>query len=129
MLADDHPGYLMPVKLRREAGDVARSGDRDVVVQESDLVPTMQARQQESNIAFCTQVACSVGVRTSERLAGRLGRKLRMAPVLWDLNDERSRPGRSRYPPCGLVGPCVLAAEDDEQNAEPRGQVDGRLKA
>jgi hypothetical protein len=52
MLANDHSGHLMPVKLRREARDVARSRDRDVVVQESDLVPTLQARQQESDIAF-----------------------------------------------------------------------------
>jgi hypothetical protein len=52
MLANDHSGHLMPIQLRREALNVAWSRDRDVVVQESDLVPTMQARQQESDIAF-----------------------------------------------------------------------------
>jgi hypothetical protein len=52
MLANDHSCHLMPVKLRREARDVARLRDRDVVVQKSDLVPTMQACQQESDIAF-----------------------------------------------------------------------------
>ena len=56
-------------------------------------------------------------------------RKPRVAPVLWDLDDEGSRPWRSRHPLCDVVGLCLLAAEDDEQNAELRRQADGRLKA
>jgi hypothetical protein len=52
MLANDHSGHLMGIESRREARDVARMRDCDVVVQESNLVPTVQTREQESDIAF-----------------------------------------------------------------------------
>ena len=52
-----------------------------------------------------------------------------MAPVLRKIDDERPRPWRRRHPLCHMIDPCLLTAEDDEQDVEPGRQVDGRLKA
>jgi hypothetical protein len=50
MTANAHPRHLLLLQLPGQARHVVRM--RNVVVYESDLVPAMEARQQEPDIAF-----------------------------------------------------------------------------
>jgi hypothetical protein len=52
MLTNDHPGHLVLVQLTGQAPDAVCTFEQDVVIDKGDLVPTVQARQQKSEVPF-----------------------------------------------------------------------------
>ena len=47
-----HPGNLMPLQLLSEARKTVSLRERDVVVYEDDLVPAMQAGEQQADVTL-----------------------------------------------------------------------------
>jgi hypothetical protein len=110
----------MVIQLARKKRNVVGVRKRDVVVDEGDLVPTPQTRQQQAEIPLRAQVAPTVSACRLKLVGEGSCWKGRVLPGLGYRDDEATRARRFGCPTRHLLERGLFAAQNDEERTEER---------